>query len=132
MTCGGWTPIGWVGYKYDSSFTSFGKVQFKIENKKKLEIKGIDTALTLKFNLAATPEYVDYILKTPQLNDTIQVGVFNSVGWVKDMMTNLSLKEIIQQKKPGSLSHPNFLPESIICVSPFAVAIIMQRIILIR
>jgi len=92
------TPIGWVGYKYDSSFTSFGKVQFKIENKKKLEIKGIDTALTLKFNLAATPEYVDYILKTPQLNDTIQVGVFNSVGWVKDMMTNLSLKEIIQQK----------------------------------
>ncbi len=91
------TAIGWVGYKYDSSFISFGKVQFIPENKK-LGIKSADTGLSIKFKLIAPSGYVDFILKTPQLKDTIQVGVFSAGRWIKDIMTNLSIKEIIGGK----------------------------------
>ena len=90
------TPIGWIGYKYDATFISFGKLQIAVANKK-LTVAGATTGLSINFNLIASQQYVDFILKEKNLRETIQVALFNAGGWIKDINTGLSLKEIIQK-----------------------------------
>jgi len=91
------TPIGVIGYGFDSSLASFAKVQIET-TKKEYSIKGKETGLSLHFNLAMPPGYVDFIAKMTQLKDTILVGVFNAKGWIKDISTTLSLKKIAEEK----------------------------------
>lgn len=90
------TPLGWVGYKYDSSFISFAKVQIETE-KKKMSIKGLNTSLSLNFTLTMPPAYSDFIVKTSDLKDTILIGIFSANSWIKDISTSLSLKEMIEK-----------------------------------
>jgi hypothetical protein len=91
------TPVGLIGYGYDSSLASFAKVQFET-TKKEYGIKGKEMGLSLHFKLLMPPEYVDFISKTYNLKDTILVGVFNAKGWIKDIETSLSLKKIVEEK----------------------------------
>jgi hypothetical protein len=91
------TPLGWIGYRYDSSFISFAKVQIET-SKKEYSIKGLETGLSLNFTLVAPPEYAAFISKTPDLKDTILVGVFNAKGWIKNIATALSLKKMAEEK----------------------------------
>ena len=91
------TPLGWIGYRYDSSFISFAKVQIET-SKKEYSIKGLETGLSLNFNLVMPPRCVDFISKTSDLKDTILIGIFNAKGWIKDIPTTLSLKKIVEEK----------------------------------
>ncbi len=91
------TPVGLIGYGYDSSLASFAKVQIETTNKE-YAIKGKETGLSLNFRLVMPPGYFDFISKTSHLKDTILVGVFNAKGWIKDIETSLSLKKIVEEK----------------------------------
>ena len=90
------TPIGWVGYKYDSSFASFAKVA--ITTPKKITIKEGE-AFTISCNVQMPGQYEAFIRSHPSLSDTTRIGVFNKKGWEKDLFTHLSLRKMIDAKK---------------------------------
>jgi hypothetical protein len=98
------TPLGYIGYRYDSSFISFAKI--KIETAQKhIECKK-DELLSLGYLFHIPGYYSRFIESHENLKDTTRIGVFNSKGWVKDIYTTLSLKETV--KNPSgqlSLSH---------------------------
>lgn len=90
------TPIGWVGYVYDSSFASFSKVQFKTSNN--LVVKE-GQSIVIKCQVEMPTLYEQFILNHSSLSDTILIGAFNKKGWVKDIETTLSLNKITSQKE---------------------------------
>ena len=85
------TPIGWVGYRYDSAFLSFAKIQFVAAVSP--NTAGSDSLpLTLSCSI---PENYKSFIQTHPFDDTIRVGVFNNRGWIKDIPTNLRLRQLI-------------------------------------
>lgn len=90
------TPIGWVGYVYDSSFASFSKVQFKTNGK--IVVKEGEP-IVMKCQVEMPALYEKFILTHSSLSDTILIGAFNKNGWVKDIETNLSVNKIASQKE---------------------------------
>jgi hypothetical protein len=95
------TPIGYVGYKYDSSFTSFAKIKIETEEQK-TECKK-DKPLILQYSFQIPGHYRRFIEKQEMLKDTIRIAVFNSKGWIKDIYTPLSLKEAVKRPS-GNIS----------------------------
>ncbi len=91
------TPIGWVGYKYDSAFSSFAKVQI-IPTSKKLHLTYIGMATQFDAVATMSPMYRSYILKHPGLQAKIIVGVFNEKGWIEDYPTTLTLQDLLKDK----------------------------------
>ncbi len=90
------TPIGYIGYKYDSSFASFGKVQFVTP--KKITAKEGES-FTIPCNVQMPEQYEDFIRNHQSLSDTTRIGVFNKKGWQKDIFTILSLRKMVDEKK---------------------------------
>jgi hypothetical protein len=91
------TPIGWVGYMYDSSLSSFAKINIEVNPKKIKEREGREFSLTCRFEI---PEhYSSFINSHNIVNDTIRVGIFNKQKWIKDVFTNLSLKKMNDEKQ---------------------------------
>lgn len=89
------TRVCWVGYKYDSSFASFAKV--KIITPEKIIIKeGEDFSLTCRFEIPSN--YLILIHSQQPLNDTTRIGIFNTKGWLKDIYTLLTLRQMDEQK----------------------------------
>lgn len=89
------TAIGWIGYRYDSSFISFFKVSFGTSSKKyRLKEK---QPLTMTCNLKLSDQYESFI-RNHQFSDTIKIDFFNKKGWVKEVITNLSLHNLIDHK----------------------------------
>jgi hypothetical protein len=91
------TPLGWIGYKYDSCLASFTKVKIDVSPKKILVKQDAEFILICRFSLPQ--HYVDFIQSHPMLNDTIRIGVFNSRGLVKEILTTLSLRQMTEQKE---------------------------------
>jgi len=89
------TPIGWIGYWYDSSFVSFSKVNFKTQ-KKIVTKEGAEFTLHCDVEIPAL--YEKFIRTHPVLSDTTRIGVFNNKGWVKDIFTILSLHQMVDKK----------------------------------
>ena len=87
------TPIGWVGYKYDSSFASFAKVQIEAAV---LFKEG--AGFVLIGNAKMSSLYEGYISRHPELQSKIIIGVFNKKGWIKDFITQLTLQQLIKGK----------------------------------
>lgn len=91
------TPIGWVGYMYDSSLSSFAKINIEVNPKTIKEREGREFSLTCRFEI---PEhYSSFINSHNIVNDTIRVGIFNKQKWIKDVFTNLSLKKMNDEKQ---------------------------------
>ncbi len=88
------TPIGQIGYRYDSSFASFTKV--KIETtEKKIQIRQTDSVTI--YAVAKMPEaYYKFIAGNKELKSKIIISVFNKFGWIKDYDTPLTLQQITQ------------------------------------
>lgn len=85
------TAIGPVGYKYDSAFHSFAKVQF-IVNEANLVLVNNDT-LRLTGKVSMPAHYRNYLLANT-VYDTIRLGVFTQNGWLKDLGTPLKLQQL--------------------------------------
>ena len=91
------TSIGWVGYKYDSAFISFSKINI-VTNKEVVAKEG--AAFILSCRLEVPEMYEKFIRSHPVLSDTTRIGVFNKNGsWVKDIFTVLSLHKMADEKK---------------------------------
>jgi hypothetical protein len=89
------TPLGWVGYRYDSSFASFAKV--KIENTEtKYKIRESDS-VTIKAVANMPQAYYNFISANNGLKSKIIIGVYNKFGWIKDYDTPLTLQQITRE-----------------------------------
>jgi Dolichyl-phosphate-mannose-protein mannosyltransferase len=90
------TPVGWMGYKYDSSFVSFAKVIF-ITPQKKIVKEG--DSFTMPCIVQMPEQYKTFIRNHSTLSDSTRIGVFNKKGWQKDIPTALSLRKIVDENK---------------------------------
>lgn len=90
------TGIGMLGYKYDSVWSSFGKVKF-IPDKKEIHAKeNSPFSITLISELSQF--YYDYITAHKDLKTEIVTGIFDKQGWIKDLPVTYSLYELVQQR----------------------------------
>jgi len=104
------TPLGYVGYRYDSSFISFAKI--KIETTQKhIECKAGEQ-LSLQYSYHIPVYYSRFIESHENIKDTTRIGVFNSKGWVKDIYTNLSLKETVKWLDQQINFYPGLSPHN--------------------
>lgn len=88
------TPIGWVGYRYDSSFASFAKIRVEPTHHKPIVIKKGDPVL-MNCRFTIPKQYVEFITSNPQMADTIRAGIIKNNTWIKDTYTSFSLQEMI-------------------------------------
>lgn len=86
------TPIGWVGYKYDTAFISFARIKAAIIPKK--IIAGQHDTILLKCNFSMPVNYADYIRSHPVMNDTSRIAVFSGREWVKDFIIPVTLRQM--------------------------------------
>jgi len=85
------TPIGWVGYKYDSAFVSFAKIKIDAGTKRIMMKAGVPVILHCRFEI---PEKYKHVIQSDrELKDTTRIGIFNDKGWVKDVLTSISLRQ---------------------------------------
>ena len=86
------SPLGEIGYKYDSSFVSFSGIQFKVSNRKIEIIQGDE--LNVNASLSLDAEYKNALLKLDPEKFSIRLGVFQKNKWVKDIMLKISPGEL--------------------------------------
>jgi len=88
------TPVGWIGYHYDSSFASFDKVQVE-PSQKEIKIHPEDS-VTINAVAKMPQAYYNYISNHPDLSSNIIISVFNKFGWIKDYDTPLTIQQVAQ------------------------------------
>lgn len=90
------TPIGTIGYKYDSSFLSFAKVQIEVTPRKIIARPTDSILLYCRF---VVPAYYSRFIQThPSLDDTTRIGIGNKEGWIKDIITPFTLQQMNSQE----------------------------------
>jgi hypothetical protein len=102
------TPFGKIGYKYDPAFASFSKLRFNTVQKD-FRI-GKNDSLVLNYSVAIPQKFSDHIRYNPLPPDTIKIGVFNKNGWVKDIHTNLKLKNLVVDRTDTLVTRPMLEP----------------------
>ncbi len=90
------TPLGWVGYKYDSLFISFAKI--KIDPGVKSITTSSHSAITLNCSFEIPEHYTRFIQTHTIPPDTTRIGILNAKGLVKDIFTGITLQQMIDQK----------------------------------
>jgi len=90
------TNLGWVRYKYDSSFSSFAKVQF-VSNQKIIHGKE-HLPVTIHIKPELPQKYLSYIQSHPGLRIEVVAGIFNKYGWIKDLPVPVSLSLLVEQE----------------------------------
>jgi hypothetical protein len=100
------TPVGWMGYKYDSSFVSFAKVIFITP--KKITVKEGDS-FTIPCTVQMPEQYKTFIRNHSTLSDSTRIGIFNKKGWQKDISTTLSLRKIVDENKFDLTINPELM-----------------------
>ena len=99
------TPIGWIGYKYDSSFASFAKIKISLTSKKIIAAERKPIVLNCLFEI---PEnYSSFILSHPSLMDTVRISIFNKMGLLKNIFTGLSLQQMNELKETEIQINPS-------------------------
>ncbi len=91
------TPIGEIGYMYDSSLTSFAKIKIVV-TPKELNVKEGET-ITLNCRFEIPEHYSSFIRLHDIINDTTRVGLFKGQEWLKDIFTGLSLKQMNEKRE---------------------------------
>lgn len=87
------TPAGNFGYRYDSFFVSFPKIEF-IPSVSSWRAKAGQT-LSLNGTVQMPYRYGLFIGSTKaELKDTLRIAVFNKKGWVKDIITAARVKKV--------------------------------------
>lgn len=102
------TPIGFVGYKYDSSFISFSKININ-PSKRKIRIKE-NEELNLTCTISSPEHYKRFINGPASASDTIRIGIYKAGKWQRDIFTNMLLKEAIEQNNLSIKINPALSP----------------------
>lgn len=90
------TAVGWVGYRYDSSFASFVKVQI-VPLEMKIKIHQSDSVI-INAVTKMPQAYYNFISGHSSLPSKIMISVFNKFGWIKDYDTPLTIQQIVQSR----------------------------------
>jgi Dolichyl-phosphate-mannose-protein mannosyltransferase len=96
--------LGFMGFRYDSSFASFAKVNFTVIPGNIIENQGKE--LTIHCTVHIPEHYERFIRSHALLTDTTRIGVFNKTGWQKDIFTSLSLNQMVDQKEFTLIINP--------------------------
>jgi dolichyl-phosphate-mannose-protein mannosyltransferase len=91
------TPIGLVGYKYDSAFSSFAKVKFTPTKKETINVNEKLQLLEMTVKAELPAKYYTYIINHPTLETQVVVGLFDKHGWVEDLPIDYTLNEMTQR-----------------------------------
>lgn len=102
------TPIGWIGYRYDSSLASFARIEVEVTPKEIMAKAGEPITLNCRFSIP--PHYVKYIEEQENLRDSTRIGIFTKYGWVKDIPTTFSLKALIMDPVTRIQINPELKP----------------------
>ncbi|HRE37865.1 MAG TPA: glycosyltransferase family 39 protein [Chitinophagaceae bacterium] len=102
------TPIGFVGYKYDSSFISFSKINITPPTRK-IRIKE-NEAVNLTCSIIAPEHYKRFINGSASASDTIRIGIYKAGKWQRDIFTGIVLKEAVEQKNFSITINPALSP----------------------
>lgn len=102
------TPIGAVGYKYDSAFVSFSKMNIT-PAVKKIRIKE-GKEINLVSAVSFPEHYRQFIDRAESAGDTIRIGIFKAGKWQRDILTGITLKEAITQKNISVIINPALNP----------------------
>ena len=90
------TPLGWIGYRYDSSFASFAKIKI-VPAETKITIRQADSVIINA--IAEMPQaYYNYIASQNNLQSTIVIGVFDKYHWIKEYNTSLTIQQISHER----------------------------------
>src|SRR5436190_10469297 len=91
------TPVGIVGYKYDSTFSSFAKVKFTPTKKETINVNEKLHLFEMTVKTELPTKYYSYIINHPHLQTEIVVGLFDKHGWVQDLPVGHTLNEMIER-----------------------------------
>jgi hypothetical protein len=91
------TPIGWIGYRYDSFFYSFAKIKIIVSPEKIITKENEEFDLHCRVEIPS--DYLSFIQKHSALNITTRIAIFKKGEWVKDVFILLSLQDMIEKKK---------------------------------
>ncbi len=89
------TPAGRIGYRFDSCFVSFAKIQIKTDEAAYRISGGADT-ITARCRFEMPAHYRAFILDHRITDDTVRIGIFKNRKWVKDVITGLTLREMAE------------------------------------
>jgi hypothetical protein len=91
------TPIGWVGYRYDSSLASFVKVNITVTPQKINVKQGERAVMNCHFEI---PEHYSSFISSHNIsNDTTRIGIFNNKGWIKEIDVPFTLKAMNEKRQ---------------------------------
>jgi hypothetical protein len=87
------TPLGAVGYRYDSSFASFAKVQVICSPTKVILVR--KDSFTLEARPALTPQYAAFISRLR--DDTrVYLSIYDEYGWLRDIYLPFTVQEFVK------------------------------------
>jgi hypothetical protein len=89
------TPLGYIGYKYDSCFPSCAKLKINLAEKNFTINRG--DSIQLRCRYSVPDNYKKFIANNPYPPDTTVIGVFNGKGFVMDIPTSLRLSGMNDQ-----------------------------------
>lgn len=92
------TAIGMLGYKYDSSFVSFARVQIETEQRIYRVRQG--ERLQMKCSTEMPSDYWPFLKEHPNIHAEIFLAIFNKEGWIK----NIPVPQSIYQIYPGEFN----------------------------
>ncbi len=88
------TPLYTIGYKFDSSYLSFAKIQFRSNDYESRK----DDSLRLNFSITIPLHYQSYLHNHPEADEKISIGIFDGQKMVKVIDLPFTLQQIINQQ----------------------------------
>jgi hypothetical protein len=96
------TNIGTLGYRYDSAWSSFAKIEF-IPVEKEIRAEG-NTPFKVHLAAKLSRDYYEYIVTHSELKTEVLAGIFDKHGWIKDLYLPYTLSDLVQQRHDITLS----------------------------
>ncbi len=87
------TKKGWVGLRFDSSFSALGKIQIRLRQNI-IEVNNPDS-IELLYNLSVPKITVDFLKKQPALKTELVVGVFGGKILVEEIQTGITAHQLL-------------------------------------
>lgn len=91
------TKKGWVGFRFDSSYTALGGMKLKID-KRYIQKPGTDSIFpTIKITPQIPELYKDFIRNHPRLHTELLIGVFKGKELVREFRMGITAQQLADQ-----------------------------------
>ena len=84
--------LGWIGYRYDPSFASFGRAYIKTEHDKYKIRPG--EQLTLSCQIFMPEQHYTFLTSHPELKTELWIGYFNNQKLLKEELLPFTLQQV--------------------------------------